>query len=215
MSDTIKAVIFDMDGVLIEAKEWHFEALNQALRIFGMEISRYDHLVTFDGLPTRRKLQMLSMERGLPKGLHGLINDLKQQFTMQMVYTRCAPTFAHQYALSRLKARGLRVAVCSNSVRDTITAMMSKADLLQYLDFYLSNQDVRQGKPDPEMYNLAISRLGLRPSECLVLEDNPNGILAAQRSGAHVMTVATVEDVNLDNILTHIARAECLQQEAA
>ena len=215
MSDPIKAVIFDMDGVLIDAKEWHFEALNQALHIFGMEISRYDHLVTFDGLPTRKKLQMLSMERGLPRGLHTLINDLKQRFTMQMVHTRCTPTFAHQYALSRLKARGLRLAVCSNSVRDTITAMMNKADLMQYLDFYLSNQDVRQGKPDPEIYNLAIGRLGLRPSECLVLEDNPNGILAAQRAGAHVMEVATVEDVRLDNILAHIARAESLQQAAA
>lgn len=215
MSDPIKAVIFDMDGVLIDAKEWHFEALNQALHIFGMEISRYDHLVTFDGLPTRKKLQMLSMERGLPKGLHTLINDLKQRFTMQMVHTRCTPTFAHQYALSRLKARGLRLAVCSNSVRDTITAMMNKADLMQYLDFYLSNQDVRQGKPDPEIYNLAIGRLGLRPSECLVLEDNPNGILAAQRAGAHVMEVATVEDVRLDNILARIARAESLQQAAA
>lgn len=51
----IKAVIFDMDGVLIDAKEWHFEALNTALGLFGMQISRYDHLVTYDGLPTRRK----------------------------------------------------------------------------------------------------------------------------------------------------------------
>jgi beta-phosphoglucomutase len=215
MSDPIKAVIFDMDGVLIDAKEWHFEALNQALRLFGMEISRYDHLVTFDGLPTRKKLQMLSTERGLPQGLHTLINELKQQFTMQMVHTRCTPTFAHQYALSRLKARGLRLAVCSNSIRDTIAAMMARAELLPYLEFFLSNQDVRQGKPDPEMYQLAISRLGLRPSECLVLEDNPNGILAAQRAGAHVMPVATVEDVRLDHILAHIARAESLQQEAA
>jgi len=50
----IKAIIFDMDGVLIEAKDWHYEALNKALRLFGMEISRYDHLVTYDGLPTKK-----------------------------------------------------------------------------------------------------------------------------------------------------------------
>ena len=60
----IKAIIFDMDGVLIEAKDWHYEALNQALKLFGFTISRYDHLVTFDGLPTRKKLEMLSMEKG-------------------------------------------------------------------------------------------------------------------------------------------------------
>ena len=83
---TIKAIIFDMDGVLIEAKDWHYEALNQALELFGYKISRYDHLVTFDGLPTKKKLEMLSMERGLPKGLHKFINHMKQIYTMEHVY---------------------------------------------------------------------------------------------------------------------------------
>lgn len=50
----IKAILFDMDGVLVDAKDWHYEALNQALSLFGMEISRYDHLVTYDGLPTKK-----------------------------------------------------------------------------------------------------------------------------------------------------------------
>lgn len=208
MTTSIKAVIFDMDGVLIDAKEWHFEALNQALAVFGMEISRYDHLVTFDGLPTRKKLQMLTLERGLPPGLHGLINDMKQQYTMKMVHAQCAPRFVHQFALSRLRRRGLKIAVCSNSVRDTVGAMMQKADLLRYLDFYLSNQDVKHGKPDPEIYTTAIQRMGLRPDECLVVEDNANGILAAQRAGAHVMQVATVDEVNLSNILANIQLAE-------
>ena len=215
MSELIKAVIFDMDGVLIDAKEWHFEALNQALEIFGMQISRYDHLVTFDGLPTRKKLEMLTLERGLPPGLHGLINDLKQQYTMKMVHARCAPTFAHQFALSRLRAMNYQVAVCSNSIRDTVQVMMQKADLLRYLDFFLSNQDVRAGKPDPEIYTTAIARMGLTPEQCLVVEDNPNGILAAQRSGAHVMEVASVADVNLDNILAHIRQAQRVSTEAA
>ena len=55
----IKAVIFDMDGVLIDAKDWHYEALNMALRTFGLEISRHDHLTTYDGLSTKHKLEML------------------------------------------------------------------------------------------------------------------------------------------------------------
>jgi beta-phosphoglucomutase len=215
MSTRIEAVIFDMDGVLIDAREWHFEALNEALANFGMEISRYDHLVTFDGLPTRRKLEMLTLERGLPAGLHGLLNDLKQQATMKMVHARCAPTFAHQFALSRLRRMGLKVAVCSNSVRDTIQTMMVKADLMRHLDFFLSNQDVRRGKPDPEIYQLAIERLGLQPGQCLIVEDNPNGVLAAQRSGAHVMQVAGVDDVTLDHILAQIARVQGLATEAA
>ena len=57
----IKAILFDMDGVLIEAKEWHYEALNRALKLFGMPVSRFDHLTTFDGLPTMKKLELLSI----------------------------------------------------------------------------------------------------------------------------------------------------------
>jgi len=64
MVNKIKAVIFDMDGVLIEAKDWHYEALNRALKVFGYAISRYDHLVTYDGLPTVMKLDMLTKEKG-------------------------------------------------------------------------------------------------------------------------------------------------------
>lgn len=204
----IKAVIFDMDGVLIEAKDWHYDALNNALKLFGMEISRYDHLVTYDGLPTKKKLEMLTMERALPRGLHQFINDMKQQYTMEIVHAECKPKFYHEYALSKLKNEGYRMAVCSNSVRNTIEVMMQKASLEQYLDFYISNQDVKNGKPDPEMYNKAIQILGLDPKECMIVEDNENGIKAARASGANVMIVDEVEDVNYENIKRHIAMFE-------
>ena len=85
MSKLIKAVIFDMDGVLIDAKDWHFDSLNKELGLFGSEISRYDHLVTFDGLPTKKKLEMLSIEGRLPLKLHDFINELKQEYTWEMV----------------------------------------------------------------------------------------------------------------------------------
>lgn len=204
----IKAVIFDMDGVLIEAKDWHYEALNKALGLFGMQISRYDHLVTFDGLPTKKKLEMLSMERNLPKGLHNFINQMKQLYTMQIVYTSCKPTFIHEYALSKLKSAGYKLAVCSNSIQATIETMMQKSALLQYLDFYLSNQDVKKPKPDPEIYNKAISQLQLKPDEVMIVEDNDHGIKAAKATGANVMIVQSVLDVNLDNIKSHIDHFE-------
>ena len=204
----IKAVIFDMDGVLIEAKDWHYEALNKALQLFGMEISRYDHLVTYDGLPTKKKLEMLSSERGLPKELHTFINNMKQQYTMEIVYANCKPTFHHEFALSKLKNEGYKMAVCSNSIRNTIEIMMQKAALEQNFEFYVSNQDVKNGKPDPEMYNKAIEKLGLTPKECMIVEDNENGIKAARASGAWVMEVDVVEDVNYQNIQKHIKMFE-------
>lgn len=210
----IKAIIFDMDGVLIDAKEWHYEALNKALGLFGFGISRYDHLVTYDGLPTKKKLEMLSMERGLPKGLHSFINELKQIYTMEMIYQKCKPVFYHEYALSRLKSEGYKLAVASNSIRQTVELMMEKSNLARYLDLMLSNQDVSKPKPDPEIYNTAIARLGLSPSECLIVEDNQNGIKAAQASGANVMIVTSVEDVNYSNIVEHIKKAEGVLHEA-
>ena len=206
--DKIKAIIFDMDGVLIEAKDWHYESLNKALNLFGMEISRYDHLVTYDGLPTKNKLEMLSAEQGLPVGLHDFINKIKQQYTMQIVYSKCKPTFYHEYALSKLSSDGYKLVVASNSIRSTMEVMMNQSSLMQYLDIMLSSQDVKNGKPDPEIYNKAIKDINLKPNECLIIEDNEHGIKAAKDSGAWVMEVDEVDEVNYHNIQKHIRMIE-------
>ena len=202
----IKAILFDMDGVLIDAKDWHYEALNQALNLFGMEISRYDHLVTYDGLPTKKKLEMLTLERGLPIGLHSFINDMKQEFTFQLAYAKCKPTFVHQYDLSKLKANKFKIAACSNSIRKTMDILFERASITDYFDFYLSNEDVSNSKPSPEMYLLAMQRLGVKPEECLILEDNEHGIKAAKSSGAHLLIINDVHEVNYENISNAISR---------
>lgn len=204
----IKAILFDMDGVLIEAKDWHYESLNKALSLFGLNISRYDHLITFDGLPTRKKLEMLSIDRGLPTELHEFINDLKQRYTQEIVQQKCRPMFVHERALSHLHSLGYKMAVCSNSVRESVVLMMEKSSLSKYLELMVSNEDVSKGKPSPEMYNKAISFFGLTPKECLILEDNPNGIEAAEKSGAHLMIINEVYDVNIEAILKRINEIE-------
>jgi HAD superfamily hydrolase (TIGR01509 family) len=204
----IKAVIFDMDGVLIDAKDWHYDALNKALNHFGYNISRYDHLVTFDGLPTRRKLEMLTREQALPLKLHGFLNELKQIYTMEIIHSRCKPRFQHEYALSHLKASGYKLAVASNSVRQSVEVMMFKSNLSCYLDAIVSNEEVKKGKPDPEIYLKTLTMLGISPMEALVVEDNEHGIAAARAAGAHLMIVRDVTDVTLDNIRKNILIAE-------
>ena len=204
----IKAIIFDMDGVLIDAREWHYDALNKALEHFGFSINRYQHTTTYDGLPTKEKLKMLSKESDFPVGLHTFVNILKQQYTTEYVYQKCNPTFQHEYALSQLKKEGYKLAVCSNSIRSTVQNMMEKSALINYLDFFLSNEDVAKAKPDPEIYTTAIQRLGLTPQECLIVEDNEHGIKAAEQSGSHVMKVSDPTDVHLDAIQNKIK--ECL-----
>lgn len=192
----IKAIIFDLDGVLIDARDWHYQALNRALGLVGLEIPRDDHIVSYDGLPTKKKLDMLSMERGLPRELHPFINRMKQVYTMELIYAQCRPLFYHQYALSRLQKAGMRMAVCSNSIRETLDLMIQRADLGQFFEFTLSNQDVKLAKPDPEIYIKAIERLKLSPTDCLIVEDNQNGVKAALAAGAHVLQVHSVTDVN-------------------
>jgi len=209
----IKAILFDMDGVLIEAKDWHYEALNKALNLFGMKISRYDHLVTYDGLPTATKLEMLSLEYGLPKELHDFINEIKQIYTVEMVHTLCKPRFHHEYALSRLKKEGYKVVVCSNSVINSVKVMMEKSSLISYLDFYLSAEEVSNPKPSPDIYQEAMRRLGLNPEECMIIEDNENGIKAAKTSGARLMEVSEVDEVNYMNIMQCIENFEGIEND--
>lgn len=204
----IKAILFDMDGVLINAKDWHYEALNRALEHFGYTISRESHLSTFDGLPTSRKLQILSSSIGLPEGLHEFLNALKQSYTLEISHQRCKPIFHHQYALSRLKTDGYKLAVCSNSVRQTIEAMMSLSALSNYLDLVISNQDVKKGKPDPEMYLKAMQTLNLTPNECLILEDNEHGIQAAIASGGHLLKIGVPDDTTYQAITARITEIE-------
>ena len=127
---------------------------------------------------------------------------------MDITQTHCSPTFCHEYAISRLKSEGYKLAVCSNSIRDTMTSMLSKAALINYFDFYLSNQDVKKSKPDPEIYVTAMKRFGVLPVECLVLEDNANGIRAAKDAGSHVMEIYQTSDVNYQNIIQHINKIE-------
>lgn len=204
----IKAVLFDMDGVLIEAKDWHYEALNKSLGLFGYEITRAEHLSSYDGLPTKVKLKKLTLEKGLPVELHGFINEMKQQYTVGVIQNLCRPRFNHEYCLSKLRANGFQVACCSNSIRMTIEMMMSYAKLDKYLDLIMSNQDVKNAKPNPEIYTTAMQKLNLQPSECLIVEDNENGIKAALASGGHLLAVKTVNDVTWDNVFGRIQEIE-------
>lgn len=204
----IKAIVFDMDGVLIDAKEWHYEALNRALQHFGYGINRYDHLVTFDGLPTSKKLELLSREYGLPVELHELINALKQKYTLELVFSQCKPFFQHEYALAKLKSSGYLLGLASNSIRQTVDVMMNKANLTRYFDVILSNQDVALPKPNPEIYLTAAERLGVVPELCLVIEDNDHGIAAARAAGTRVMVVKSVVDVSWENILRNLFSVE-------
>lgn len=202
----IRGVIFDMDGVLIDARDWHYQAFNQALKLFGLSISPEEHANEYDGLPTREKLWRLTSRYGLPPSLHSFINEMKQRYTMQIIHQQCWPVFEHQYALAELSRTGYQLAVASNSIRSSIETMLGRANLLRYLDFYLSNEDVQFGKPNPEIYSRAFAKMQLSPEQCVVIEDNDHGIAAAKAAGANVLCVKDPSEVTLGTITHFIAQ---------
>lgn len=204
----ITCVLFDLDGVLVDATEWHFDALNRALGLFGFDITRYEHLSGYNGLPTRKKLEMLTVEKGLPAPIHDMLNRLKQAYTRDEILTKCRPVFDKEYMLSRLRREGYRLAVCSNSIRDSLALMVRQSGLTDYFEFLLSNEDVAKPKPDPAIYATAIARLGATPTEVLIVEDAPHGVEAALASGAHVCQVAGFGEVTYFRVRAAIDRIE-------
>lgn len=200
MNNKIKAVIFDLDGVLVEAKDWHFYALNKALKIFGSDFSYTEHLSTYDGLPTKMKIKMLNEISGFPLELGDIVSDLKQIYTQEYFSTRCFPDFSKDYLFRKLRDAEILTAVASNSIRSTVDQAMISLDIEKYIEFSLSNEDVSKPKPSPDIYLKAIELLGVDASECLIVEDNINGITAAKASGAYCLEVKEVEDVNHINV---------------
>jgi HAD superfamily hydrolase (TIGR01509 family) len=204
----IACVLFDLDGVLVDATEWHYEALNRALGLFGFDITRYEHLSGYNGLPTRKKLQMLTVEKGLPAAIHEMLNRLKQVYTRDEILAKCRPVFEKEYMLSRLRQEGYRMAVCSNSIRESLELMVRQSGLAGYVEFLVSNEDVVRPKPDPEIYANAIARMGVSPAEVVIVEDAPHGVEAARASGAHVCQVAAFGEVDYFRVRAAIDRAE-------
>lgn len=200
----IEAILFDMDGVLIDARDLHYEAFNSALSPFGLDISHDAHLASFDGLSTRQKLAILSTTRGLPAGLHSLIHKLKQKETIAKIPFYCRPVFQHRYMLSRLQQDGYRLALCSNSVRQTVDEMLQSANLTSFFEFTLCNEDVKMPKPHPDIYLEAARRLRVAPERCLVIEDNVNGVESAAAAAMHVIEVAAPSDVTYERIAESI-----------
>jgi HAD superfamily hydrolase (TIGR01509 family) len=204
----ISCVLFDLDGVLVDATEWHYVALNRALALFGFDITRYEHLSDYNGLPTRKKLQMLSVEKGLPAALHNTLSRLKQIYTRDEILTKCRPVFEKEYMLSRLRKEGYRMAVCSNSIRESLQMMVQQSGLDEYFEFLVSNEDVSRSKPDPEIYATAMARMGVVPAETIIVEDSLHGLEAARRSGAHLCQVSGFLDVDYFKVRTAIDRTE-------
>ena len=203
--NNIKLIIFDLDGVLVDAKELHYNALNMALTSIDPKyvINREEHLSTYDGLNTTKKLQMLTDRKNLPVTSHNLIWQRKQQSTISII-----SNFERDEricdVLKRLKEDGYILCVASNSIRDTVKMMIWKKGFIEYFDFFYSNQDVKLPKPSSEIYLKCMIKAGVSPKQTIILEDSHIGRKAAQNSGAYLCPIIDSNDVTYTKIIDHI-----------
>ena len=205
----IKLVVFDLDGVLVDARELHYEALNEALAVIDTKyvVQRAEHLSTYDGLSTTKKLHMLTESKGLPEDLHNAVWKLKQSKTIEII-DAFAPDQRMIGILRRLKKEGYTVACATNSIRETAKLQLIRRGFFEHIDFLYSNQDVRKPKPSAEIYMRCMLRADVDPNETVVIEDSHHGRKAALCSGAHLFAVKNSEDVSYNKIKAVIDKAQ-------
>ncbi len=198
----IKLILFDLDGVLIDAKDIHYRTLNEALGS-GYAITAEEHLNIYDGHKTRQKLDMLTRNKGLPLEEHDRVYETKQELTLLEI-RELKPQSHIVDLFNQLVSKGYKIGVCSNSIRSTVLTALAKSDLIEYCSVIISNEDVKNSKPHPEMYWRAMSMMNCLPEETIIVEDSPPGLLAAERSRAKYIRVTDPSQVTVENIMPKI-----------
>jgi len=196
-----KLVIFDLDGVLIDSREMHYEALNRALGNISWNyvISREEHLSLYDGLPTSRKLSMLTEKKGLPVDKHQKIWEDKQKETIE-IFSDLENDYELMHYFQQLKNRNYQIAVASNSIRNTVKLVLLKLGVLEFVDYYVSNEDVVRNKPFPEMYWKCMIACNALPKDTIIFEDSHIGRQGALDSCASLIPIENRIDLNQEKI---------------
>ena len=193
---TVKAIFFDLDGVLVDAVDLHRQAFSQAVQeVAGVEITKEEHNFQFDGLPTRVKLEQLARSGRVPWDLLHVVNRRKQELTQVLAQGIIRPDPVKLEMVCALKER-YPLAVVSNCIADTVKILLGLARLYEYFGFTVSNEDVKLSKPSPDPYLFALKKVKLPCMDTLAIEDNPRGVRAALSAGVPVLRVE-YPDLNL------------------
>lgn len=201
---------FDLDGVLWDSDLTHYVAVNEALKHYGEYINEAEHLSTFKGLPTVKKCEMLTAMGRLPATAHSDISLRKQaatQFAIEQTTKSNAKVLA---LLLGLKTATWRLCCCSNSVRDTVQRVLIQTGLIDFMDFYLSNEDVARAKPYPDIYLKAARIFGVKSEQLVVVEDAEAGRRAALAAECSLVSVAGPKEVGPELIHRIVAAGRAM-----
>ena len=186
----LRAVVWDMDGVLVDSEPIHLEALNAVLKGKGEALTEEEFLkyigttveTTWNDLNTRFPNLGFDMEEYKRRYELEIIPRLRQPLQKQPGVDR---------VLGWMRDRGLRLALASSSRRSWVDATLEGLGLTEVVPVVVSGEEPVLGKPAPDIFLLAARRLGLRPDECLAIEDSPAGVASADAAGMRVVAVRT------------------------
>ncbi|TAL29739.1 MAG: HAD family phosphatase [Spirochaetes bacterium] len=180
---TLKAVIFDMDGVLVDSEPYHYEA---ETLIFGeLGISVPDAVRnSFVGMSGRKMWESIRDRYSLSSTVEELLGfDRELRLRYFSTVKSMVPIPGATELLRDLRARGIRTGLASSSIRELIALITGATGLDLYFDVVVSGEEVAHGKPAPDIFIRAADILGAAPKECIVIEDSANGVKAANAAG--------------------------------
>lgn len=179
----IKAVIFDLDGVLADACEIHRRALNQALQeVVGYRIPD-DDLPKYEGLPTKNKLLLLSAQ-GLVSHAHfDAINARKQELTLELLEEGVLYSMPHVHMMRRLQLANVKIAVVTNCTERSARIMLTKLGVIHFIRTLVTSEDVERPKPDPQGLKMVMNIMEVQPHEVIYIGDTQLDAKAAHNAG--------------------------------
>ncbi len=182
MGKKIGAVIFDMDGVISDTQQINSELEAICLKEHGIEIDDEELTRNYAGIPERDCAEMIFSAYGKEVDLDKFV---KNKLTKLTEFSR-GKILAVEGALeliNKLKENNFKLAVASSSTLEFINLVLSELKIKNKFDVLTSGQEVKFGKPSPDIFLLAAERLGITPAECTVIEDAKNGVIAAKKAG--------------------------------
>ena len=205
----IQAIVFDLDGVLIDSNYIQYETFLKAVQHINKDIiySYDEHERLFSSLTTRNKLKILIKQDLLNETDVETIYKKKQELTKE-AFELLNEDVKLVSLFQKLVKDKYRLFCCSNNNKMIVNLILNKLGIYDYFEFVLTNSDVKEHKPSPEIYNTVMNRTNLLPKEVLILEDSKIGLTAAYRSGAYVLEVKNVSDVNYYNIKNSVYHLE-------
>jgi len=178
------AVIFDMDGVLLDSEPYYYKYLTQRFQDHNVKVTDEEYR-TFVGLPTREVWKYVEQANGAELDIDSIIEKEEDQVNAVFRQAHLAPITGIPELLKALKDQDVLTNVASSSARSTIELIVDKLELNAYFNFFISGTEVPRGKPHPDIFLESARIHDLQPENCIVIEDSTNGVKAAKAAGMY------------------------------